>query len=176
MSGKIISQTGSQSEVNQPSPSALAYLRLWRHSLWRYYVFSMRRHVPAAIRRSAGRLYAGYVFWRLSPRVTNRVGPRYRRSRDRIDIDITWNCNLRCFHCNRSCQQAPTEEHMTVGQVRRFLQETLDRGQRWKKIHLIGGEPTLHPQFDEILALVLEFRRRHSPGTNVMVTTNGFGP
>jgi hypothetical protein len=177
MSGEIIYQTSSgKSDANQPVSPVLAHLRFWRHSLWRYYVFSLRRHVPAAVRRSVGRLYAGYVFWRLSPHVTDRVGPRYRRSRDRIDIDITWNCNLRCFHCNRSCQQAPTEEHMTVGQVRRFLQETLDRGVRWKKIHLIGGEPTLHPQFDEILAMMLEFRRGHSPGTNVMVTTNGFGP
>ncbi len=135
----------------------------------------MRRHIPAGARRQVGRAYARYVFWRISPGVTRRLGPRYRRSPDRIDIDITWSCNLRCFHCNRSCQQAPTEERMTVGQIRRFLEESRERGVAWKKIHLIGGEPTLHPQFGEILEMVREYRGRYSPGTNIKVTTNGFG-
>jgi hypothetical protein len=153
----------------------LSRLRLWRRALWRYYIFKLRRHLPAGLRRGIGPLYATYIFWRVSPRVTNLLGPRYRRSRDRIDIDITWECNLRCFHCNRSCQQAPTQERMTVGQIRRFLEETREKDVHWQKINLIGGEPTLHPNFDEVLGMVLEFRDRHSPGTNVMVITNGFG-
>lgn len=65
---------------------------------------------------------------------------------------------------------------MTVGQIRRFLEESRERGFHWERINLIGGEPTLHPQFDEILRLVLEHRDRHSPGTRVVVCTNGFGP
>lgn len=153
----------------------LSRLRSWRNAVWRYYVFTLRRHIPAGMRRGIGRLYGAYIFWRVSPRVTNMFGPRYRRSRDRIDIDITWDCNLRCDNCNRSCQQAPTEERMTVGQIRWFLKETRQRGVCWKKINLIGGEPTLHPDFDEILRMVLEYRDRYSPSTNVMVITNGYG-
>ena len=154
----------------------LARLIHWRDALWKYYVFALRRYVPGGLRRGIGRLYGAYVFWRISPWATNVLGPRYRRSRDRIDIDITWDCNLRCFHCNRSCDQAPTKERMTVGQVRQFLAETRERNVRWEKIHLIGGEPTLHPEFDEILRVVLEFRDRHSPSSKIIVTTNGFGP
>jgi hypothetical protein len=150
-------------------------LRLWRRDLWRLYVFTLRRHVPAGLRRTLAPLYAKYIFWRVSPKVTRALGPRYRRSRDRIDIDITWDCNLKCFNCNRSCQQAPTTERMTVAQIRHFLDESLARGIQWKKINLIGGEPTLHPDFDEILKMVLDFRERHSPDTNVMVISNGHG-
>jgi hypothetical protein len=107
--------------------------------------------------------------------VTQMLGPRYRRSRHRVDIDITWDCNLKCFHCNRSCQQAPTREMMTVGQVRHFLEETRQRSVHWKIIHLAGGEPTLHPDFQNIVQMILEFRNRFSPDTRMIITSNGFG-
>jgi len=115
------------------------------------------------------------VFWRVGPRATSILGPRYGRSRERIDIDITWDCNLRCFHCNRSCEQAPTKERMTVGQIRRFLSDSRERDVRWREIHIIGGEPTLHPEIDEIVRLILEYRDRHSPRMNVKLTSNGHG-
>jgi len=154
----------------------ISCMRGLRRSVWRFYVFSARPRIPGSLRRAVGLLYGTYVFWRLRPGVTRVLGPRYTRSQHHVDIDITWDCNLFCFQCNRSCRQAPTKEHMTVGQIRRFLNETLERNFHWARINLIGGEPTLHPQFDEILKLVLEYRDRHWPDTQVTITTNGFGP
>jgi|WetSurMetagenome_2_1015567.scaffolds.fasta_scaffold31939_3 hypothetical protein len=153
----------------------LEHLRQWRRALWRHYVFGLRRRIPGGVRRNIGRLYGVYAFWRIGPYATQILGPRYRRSRDRIDLDITWECNLKCFHCNRSCRQAPTGEMMTIGQVRQFLEETRQRKVQWRKIQLIGGEPTLHPDFETILQMMLEFRKRRSPNTDIMVTSNGFG-
>jgi hypothetical protein len=153
----------------------MEYFRQWRRSLWRHYVFGLRRYIPEGTRRKIGRVYGAYAFWRISPFATQVLGPRYRRSRDRIDLDITWECNLKCFQCNRSCQQAPTGEMMTVGQIRQFLEETRQRKVYWRKIQLIGGEPTLHPDFETILGMMLEYRDRHSPNTEIMVTSNGFG-
>ena len=150
-------------------------LSRWRPKLYNFYTLRVRPHLPVKLRQLLGRPYGAYVFWRIGPRATSILGPRHRRSRDRIDIDITWNCNLRCFHCNRSCQQAPTEEIMTVGQVRHFLTESRERNMHWKEIHIIGGEPTLHPEIDKIVRLVVEYRDRHSPRTNVKLTTNGYG-
>jgi hypothetical protein len=118
---------------------SLGQLQRLRQLLWKQYVFGVRRSVPRETRRKIGRLYGAYVFWRISPEATRMLGARYRRSRDRIDLDITWECNLKCHHCNRSCRQAPTDERMTVGQVRKFLEETLQRRISWKKIQLIGG-------------------------------------
>jgi len=160
--------------MTQPA-ALIRHLVRWRQAGWRAYVFGLRAKLPPSWRRAAGRLYRPYALWRVGEPATRLLGPRYRRSRDRIDIDVTWRCNLRCFDCNRSCGQAPTEERMTVGQVRRFLNESVDRGVRWKKIGLVGGEPTLHPDFDRIVAMVLEYRDRHSPDATVKVFSNGHG-
>ncbi|MEQ1506998.1 MAG: radical SAM protein [Myxococcota bacterium] len=106
--------------------------------------------------------------------VTRVLGTAHRRSRDRVELDVTWACNLRCFNCNRSCEQAPTGEGMTVDQVRRFVDESLGRGKAWERIRVLGGEPTLHPRFDELLA---ELGRYHAafPGTVIELATHGHG-
>src|SRR5262249_40122403 len=77
--------------------------------------------------------------------------------------------------CNRSCEQARDNDHMSVGQIRYFLAESRDRQVKWRLIHVIGGEPTLHPQFLEIIDLLLEYRRTFSRRTRIVVCTNGHG-
>jgi hypothetical protein len=111
---------------------------------------------------------------RVDRRMTALLGPRYRRSRTRIELDITWACNLRCFNCNRSCEQAPTGESMTLEQIRRFVDESLSKDQRWERIRVLGGEPTLHPQFEAILAELLRYRRS-VPDVILEVATHGHG-
>jgi pyruvate-formate lyase-activating enzyme len=37
-----------------------------------------------------------------------------------------------------------------------------------------GGEPTLHPQFEEILQILNEYRSRHLPSTWIQINTNGY--
>ena len=49
------------------------YLGQWYLILWRLYVFSLRRHLPPQARRTLGRLYGAYVFWRLRPSVTQML-------------------------------------------------------------------------------------------------------
>ncbi|MBA3916353.1 MAG: radical SAM protein [Acidobacteriales bacterium] len=100
----------------------------------------------------------------------------WRRSRDLVEIDITYTCNLKCFNCNRSCEQDPSSDRMSAAQVQRFLDESRDKGVRWRRIRLLGGEPTTHPQFLEIVSLVARYRDRFAPGTRIEVATNGHGP
>jgi hypothetical protein len=111
---------------------------------------------------------------RVGRTATSVLGPRYRRSRTRVELDITWACNLRCFNCNRSCEQAPTGESMTLDQVRRFVDESLAAGQRWERIRVLGGEPTLHPAFGEILVELLRYRDA-VPDVVIEVATHGLG-
>ena len=107
--------------------------------------------------------------------VTWVLGPEYRRSRSRIELDITWACNLTCPNCNRSCPQAPTTDRMRVEQVRQFVKESRVAGQRWERIRLLGGEPTLHPEFADIIAVLIAYKREFSPETVLEISTNGYG-
>lgn len=105
--------------------------------------------------------------------VTAVLGPQYRRSRDLIEIDITYRCNLGCFNCNRSVRQAPSAAQMSVAQIERFCAESRAQGKRWRRIRLLGGEPTLHPD----LPRMLEILRAAFPSEETLIelATNGHG-
>ena len=109
---------------------------------------------------------------------TLRSGPPYRPRPDRIIIDLAHCCDLSCLDCNRSCaaDQAPAAEFISLDQIRRFIGQSVSAGTRWRRIMLEGGEPTLHPQLDEILAELLRYRSLHSPACEIEVCSNGHSP
>lgn len=95
---------------------------------------------------------------------------------NRIELDITYDCNLKCFHCNRSCTQAPTQVSMKLEQIKQFIQESIEVDKHWDLINILGGEPTLHPDFNEIVTSILfDYVVAFSPRTTLQVTSNGFG-
>lgn len=106
-----------------------------------------------------------------------RAGPPFRSRLDRIIIDVTHRCDLGCRDCNRSCGagQAPAAEEIDPEQVRRFIAESAAAGRRWRRIMLEGGEPTLHPRLEEILDILLRYRREHAPGCVIELCSNGHG-
>ena len=111
---------------------------------------------------------------RVSRSVTRILGPQYRRSRDLIEIDITYLCNLHCLNCNRSVSQAPEGMHITVEQIQSFVDDSIARGHRWHRIRVLGGEPTLHPRFQEIIEALLRYCEWKAD-CRIEVVTNGFG-
>lgn len=119
-------------------------------------------------------LRAGYRQVRVSGTVTRLLGPQYHRSRDRIEIDITYACNLRCLNCNRSVSQAPEKLQISLGTIKRFVSESIARNKRWKTIRILGGEPTLHPDFLRIIDELLKYRRWQL-GCVIEVVSNGHG-
>lgn len=119
-------------------------------------------------------LRAGFRHLRVSKLATQLLGPQYVRSRDRIEIDITYACNLRCLNCNRSVSQAPEKLHMPPDMVSNFVNESITTNKRWKTIRVLGGEPTLHPQFLRILDELSRYRQ-WEPGCVVEVVSNGNG-
>lgn len=100
---------------------------------------------------------------------------KYIKSKEKIEIDLTYDCNLRCANCNRSCTQAPSKERMTVVQIEKFVNESINKDVRWQLISLLGGEPTLHPDILTILSILLDYKIKYSPNMTLQVETNGTG-
>ncbi|MCR5184134.1 MAG: SDR family NAD(P)-dependent oxidoreductase [Opitutales bacterium] len=92
---------------------------------------------------------------------------------DRIEIDITYDCNLKCIGCNRSCSQAPTKEQMQIEAIQRFVDESIALDIKWEQINVLGGEPTLHKDFMQILGLLQSYADKHSNETIIKVVSNG---
>jgi hypothetical protein len=119
--------------------------------------------------------YRLYRSGRINKYVTKVLGPQYSVKLKRIEIDITYLCNLRCYNCNRSCRQSPTTEAMSVGQIEKFILESKQNNIKWEQISLLGGEPTLHPEFMEIVNLLRDYKESFSKNTNIQVVSNGYG-
>lgn len=95
---------------------------------------------------------------------------------NKIELDITYDCNLKCLNCNRSCTQAPTISQMSVMQVLNFIEESIRLDKKWELINILGGEPTLHPDFLQIVDLLLnKYVTPFSPSSTLQVTSNGYG-
>jgi hypothetical protein len=117
----------------------------------------------------------GYQFLRCQRPVVGRLGRPFAISRRHIEIDLTYRCNLKCRNCNRSCAQAPSRRDLPVERIAAFIRESVDRGRRWRRVRLLGGEPTLHPEFLKIVELIKDYRDRHNPDLRIVVGTNGSG-
>jgi len=89
-----------------------------------------------------------------------------------IEIEINATCDVNCPSCDRFCDVAPGPS-MTLGQIRHFIAESSALDWPWERIHILGGEPTIHPQFRRIAEELLALRRDDS--TLVRVISNGAG-
>lgn len=81
-------------------------------------------------------------------------------------VEITSNCNLTCPLCYAA--SAPGGRHLSVDECRRAIDRLLEVEGRPEVLQLSGGEPTIHPQFLEVLEYACG-----QPIDVVMVNTNG---
>lgn len=96
----------------------------------------------------------------------------------KIEFDVTLQCNFSCVNCNRHSNfndlVDPTDPTKKVGlnlyentniqmaQVKKFVRE-VQQNQTIERIHIIGGEPLVHPFLDEIVS----YMRDELYGTHV---------
>jgi uncharacterized radical SAM superfamily Fe-S cluster-containing enzyme len=80
-------------------------------------------------------------------------------------LEITQACNLRCPTCYAD---AHGHDFMPIPEIRRRLDSFFRQQARLDLLMLSGGEPTIHPQFTEILEIALEY-----PINRVLINTNG---
>ena len=82
-------------------------------------------------------------------------------------IDITDNCNLTCPVC--FADSSPSRQrHLPLKTIERMLDVLVASEGEPDLVQLSGGEPTVHPEFFEILDAV-----RARPIRHVMINTNG---
>jgi hypothetical protein len=118
-----------------------------------------------------------YLYLRSQQWMVKLFGYGYQLSKDKIELDITYRCNLSCANCNRSVgeEQAKSNTDMTLQQVQKFVDESQQHHVAWKVIKLLGGEPTMHKQLLEILAILKRYVDDYSPTTRLELWTNGEG-
>lgn len=130
------------------------------------------RHRNITVKRL---LLDAFQFVRSQTWVCHRFGKPFQSSRTYVEIDITYKCNLKCANCNRSCTQAPSEIEMSVATVETFIEQSVAQRIPWKRVRVLGGEPTLHSRFYDIIDCLMEYRRVHNPGVLLVVGTNYHG-
>ena len=83
---------------------------------------------------------------------------------EELFIEMTaQNCNLRCKYCYLDFSHKKTKDFIPVEKVKGAL-ELLGKN-KLKYIHLTGAEPMLHPDFNQILRLCLNY-------SSVVIHTN----
>lgn len=63
---------------------------------------------------------------------------------------------------------------MALTQVQNLIQESVVLNYPWKRWFLTGGEPTLHPQLEDIVYQILRYRWNHNRQLEVTIATNGY--
>jgi len=105
---------------------------------------------------------------------TKLLGCQFKRSRNKIEIDITYLCNLKCNNCNRSVSRAPEALHIDLDVIHKFVDDSVNRKKYWSRIRILGGEPTLHPYFHELILILKQYHSFY-PSCVIEVVSNGFG-
>ena len=84
-------------------------------------------------------------------------------------IEIVNSCNLACPTCFADSPRSSQVDAIPLADLQRRIQGVIDRKGGIEILQLSGGEPTLHPQFCELLAWC-----HANPGIDyVLLNTNG---
>ncbi len=81
-------------------------------------------------------------------------------------VELTDNCNLTCPMCYAS--SAPGGKGLAFDQIKAAIDRLVEVEGRAEVLQLSGGEPTIHPRFDEVLRYACA-----QPIDVVMINTNG---
>lgn len=71
-----------------------------------------------------------------------------------MNLIINTDCNKMCSFCFTKTSDKRVKEEMTVEKVKQLIQEAADQG--LTSINIMGGEPTQHTNFPEIIDVIKE--------------------
>ncbi|MBK7151566.1 MAG: radical SAM protein [Sandaracinaceae bacterium] len=91
------------------------------------------------------------------------IGPNGKRT-EWLELHLTYTCPERCVFCSEEHRMQRYKKFpVTWGRVATVLRQNAERGV--KRVHLTGGEPTIHPDFVRTLQLAKKLGMRTSVGT-----------
>jgi hypothetical protein len=64
---------------------------------------------------------------------------------------------------------------MPVATIDAFITRSVDHNIPWKRIRILGGEPTLHSRFFDIVERLTDYRQAHNPSVRLVVCSNFHG-
>jgi len=83
---------------------------------------------------------------------------------ERLELHLTYTCPERCAFCSEAHRMRDYNRFpVTWARAATVLRMHASRGV--KNVHLTGGEPTIHPEFVEVLVLAKKLGMRTSVGT-----------
>jgi MoaA/NifB/PqqE/SkfB family radical SAM enzyme len=91
----------------------------------------------------------------MEPRALRRAAGATTKQGVKLIFELTNRCNFSCVHCIRD-EEGP-KHYLPVAIVAKVLAE-VQPYQQIRVIAFTGGEPTLHPQFADIVELVTTYR------------------
>lgn len=98
----------------------------------------------------------------------------------RIQLEITYRCNLMCSRCNRHCNLAflpyLRDADMTLPQIEKFIRQVKDNNVHLEQIRVLGGEPLLHPRVEEFLFKLHAELMAAGKVDQIVIVTNGIIP
>ena len=102
-----------------------------------------------------------------------RDNPYYNKViESKVQLEITTDCNLKCHNCDRSCGVAPSQESMSLAQIWKFIDESLQHKKRWFRIDILGGEPTLFTKLPQLWDMLKLYKDKY-PRCIIRFSTNG---
>jgi 7,8-dihydro-6-hydroxymethylpterin dimethyltransferase len=83
-------------------------------------------------------------------------------------IEVSDRCNLACPICYAGSGPNPNLKHRSLEVIERMLDQVVENEGEPDVVQISGGEPTIHPQFFEILDIA-----KSKPIKHLMVNSNG---
>jgi len=86
-----------------------------------------------------------------------------------LKINVTYRCDRGCSNCNRATHLCPSsrEEDISPKQLSNMLEDCVKVGKSWTRITLTGGEPTMHDNFEEIVDILMNYKKEHNPAIRI---------
>ena len=88
-----------------------------------------------------------------------------------IELEITLECNLNCYGCNRLCnlKRNNKDSYMNINDIHKIFDDIKNNNLCIRKVAIMGGEPTLNPLYMEIYNIIRGVYKIN----NVFVFSNG---